>query len=78
MTETQAPYLTDDTAVTCPKCGQLVGWYKKVGSQVWLDVGPITCRVIRATCNNCGAEFDFDASGKRLEDLIKRAKINRE
>lgn len=72
MTETQADYLTD-TAVTCPKCGRVVGYYFPVNSQIWLKVGKITCRVIRAKCE-CGSEFDFDASSKRLEDLIDRIK----
>lgn len=73
MTETQASYLPDETAVTCPKCGRVIGIYSQVGTQVWLRVGTLTCRVIRAKCE-CGAEFDFDASGKRLEDLINRLK----
>jgi len=69
MSETQAAYL----AVKCPKCGRCVGDYKKMGDQIWLSVGALTCRTIRAVCE-CGAEFDFDSSQKQLEMLIERSR----
>lgn len=72
MSETQAVYHSD-TLVRCPACGRIVGEYTQVGTQVWLNVGCLTCRVIRAKCE-CGAEFDYMASGKRLERLIERSK----
>ena len=72
MTETPAVYLSD-TAVRCPNCGRVVGEYRKVGTQVWLAVGCLTCREIRAKCE-CGAEFDYMSSAKKLEDLIERIK----
>lgn len=72
MTETPAVY-DSDTRVTCPSCGRVVGHYRQVGTQVWLAVGCLSCRVIRAVCE-CGAEFDYMASGKRLERLIEKSK----
>ena len=72
MTESPAVYLSD-TAVRCPSCGRVVGHYTQVKGQVWLTVGYLTCRVIRAVCE-CGAEFGYMASGKRLERLIEKSK----
>ena len=72
MSESPAVY-DSDTRVTCPSCGRVVGHYQQVGGQVWLAVGCLSCRVIRAVCE-CGAEFDYMASGKRLERLIEKSK----
>lgn len=72
MTESPAVYL-EDTAVKCPSCGRVVGHYQQVQQQVWLRVGCLSCREIRAVCE-CGAEFDYMVSGKRLERLIERIK----
>ena len=75
MSETPAVYQSD-TAVRCPSCGRVVGYYTRVGAQVWLTIGCLTCRVIRSRCK-CGAEFDYMASGKKLDDLIERIKNER-
>ena len=75
MSEPRAAYLSD-LSVTCPKCGRVIGHYQKHGDQVWLRVGIITCRVIRSVCD-CGYEFDYDASQKKLERLIERIKANK-
>lgn len=69
MSESLTAYLT----VKCPKCGRCIGDYRKMGDQIWLSVGPLTCRTIRAFCE-CGCEFDFDSSHKRLEMLIERSR----
>jgi len=69
MTESQAAYLD----VCCPCCRKYIGSYKQVNGKVWLRVGIINCRVIRAVCE-CGADFDFDASQKKLEQLVERSK----
>lgn len=75
MTEPRTAYLSD-LSVTCPKCGRVIGQYQKHGDQVWLRIGIITCRVIRSVCD-CGYEFDYDASQKKLEQLIERIKANK-
>ena len=67
MTESQSAYLS----VPCPNCGKPVGDYRQVDGQIWLRIGSLTCRVVRATCD-CGSPFDFDASGKKLERLLER------
>ena len=72
MSESQAVY-QDDLTVRCRNCGAVIGQYERRRDQVWLRVGIISCRTIRAVCQ-CGAEFDFDSSQKRLEKLIERSR----
>jgi len=62
-----------EAIVKCPECGREIGCYKPNEGAVWLKIGPLLIRVLRAKCD-CGFEFDFDVSTKRLEDLIERIK----
>jgi len=80
-----APVYTVHTAraeptpsVTCPTCGAEIGHYVQVGRRVCLHVGALVLLTLDGTCAVCGASFHFDASMKRLDDLIARMKARRE
>ena len=65
--------IDQEATVRCPKCGQKIGYYEPRHGTVWLKIGHLSVRVLRSYCE-CGFEFDFDVSTKRLEELIKRIK----
>jgi len=63
----------NQAVVKCPKCGRVIGHYEPMQGAVWLKIGSLSVRVLRSFCE-CGFEFDFDVSTKRLEDLLERVK----
>lgn len=71
MTEPKPTYTADDS-VRCPGCSTGLGAYVCEGPETWLQIGPVRAKVVHGKCVNCGQDYHFVASEKRLEKLLKR------
>lgn len=62
--------------VRCPVCGAYIGHYVERWNggaerwETWLAVGGAVVRSAHGVCANCGAEWHWSASSRRLERLI--------
>lgn len=70
MTESPAPYQTNNRDVTCPRCDAVLGRLVDAGGLDFIQVGGVICREIRGQCTQCGAPFYYSVSDRMMERLI--------
>ncbi len=56
------------------QCNQLIGEYVQVRNEIWLLIGGVKLFAAHGICANCGKEYHFYASEKKLEKIIARLK----
>ncbi len=61
-----------EVIIECQKCGRVVGNIQKVLSQDWLVVNGIAITVMRGVCTDCGQEFHWSISEKKLAQLFTK------
>ncbi len=63
---------TDRIAVTCKKCGAMIGHLEDVSGQQWLKVNGVIVRSMHGVCALCGDEFHWSLSDRMLSELVNR------
>lgn len=62
----------EEVIIECQKCGREIGKIQKVFSNDWLVVNGIAITVMRGVCVDCGQEFHWSISEKKLAQLFNK------
>lgn len=59
--------------IECQKCGHEIGRIESIRDSDWLVVNGIAITVMRGVCVDCGQEFHWSISEKKLAQLFRGA-----
>ncbi len=63
--------------VECLNCGAPLGRYCQVGERVWIQIDQVRLYAAHGICAQCGEEWHWVSTEKRLEQMIARAQAHR-
>lgn len=61
--------------LNCSRCGIKIGRFLMVEGEEMIQIGGLVVSEIHGNCAQCGHEFHYSLNARRLEQLIRRVKI---